>query len=214
MKTAMYRSDNWAMRIGYLSCLSHLRPMHLVKGQVLLDLISDFFFCRFAFRHWCPEYGPGPTGDERRGRERDLEGGWEGGGWATYIGASRATGGRGAPALSPSPHLSMCNCSWSYLSRSSSWFFFYLWTANLSLLKQATIEISCSWFNMTMIEIFVLVVLALVFFFYSLCFSSLAYNSKFLDHYSNPRIFRWCTIPIAPSWSWFKSDTNWEWLLA
>ena len=115
------RSDNWAMRIGYLSCFSHLCPMHLVKGcEVLLDLISDFFFCRFAFRHWCPEYGPGPTGDERRGRERDLEGGWEGGGWATYIGASRATGGRGAPALSPSLHLSMCNCSWSWLSRSSS----------------------------------------------------------------------------------------------
>ena len=97
-----YRSDNWAMHIGYFSCRPHLRPMHLVKGQVLLDLISDLFFCRFAFRHWCPEYGPGPTGDERRGRERDLEGGWEGGERVGNVHWSQP-GNRGTRSTRPLP---------------------------------------------------------------------------------------------------------------
>ena len=116
-----YRSDNWAMHIGYFSCRPHLRPMHLVKGQVLLDLISDFFSVVLLLGTGAPSMGRAlleMRGEVGRGTWREA--GREERGWATYIGASRATGGRGAPALSPSPHLSMCNCSWSYLSRSSS----------------------------------------------------------------------------------------------
>ena len=102
------RSDNWAIRIGYLSCLSHLRPMHLVKGQVLLDIISDFFSVVLLLGTGAPSMGRAlleMRGEVGRGTWREA--GREEGGQRTL----EPAGQQGDAEHPPSPQVRTYLCA-------------------------------------------------------------------------------------------------------